>query len=171
MSLEALLNRWKDQTDSLPWGVQRVFHDVFVLASEEKTTLTYGADYGTDGSPCLVNTVGTMLRATRGKAGRGLPSQHFGDIVHLFDSINRELQVSGVNDHPSHVSPLAAEVFLRNFAPLKEKPEVTEETPDYVEPTDEDMAKALVSLFTDEPVAHAVVSEDIEATLGDSPFS
>lgn len=161
MSLQSLTAQWKVATGKLSWGVQKVFHDVFVLASEGKTTLAYGADYNSDGAPCLVNTVGVMLKATGGKGDYGLPAQHFGEIVSLFDQINDELFNRQVNTQYKVVSPMAAEVFLYHFADLKEKPEPGSEIPEgtYVEPTDEAMAEALVNLFQ-----HGPSDEDIKWT-------
>lgn len=146
--LSSLLNDWTNATGNLKPGVQRVFHDTFEGARDHNTHLVYGADYN-DGYPCLVNTVGTML-STGG--GRGIPATYFGEIVSLFDRINRELEHSGVNDNPGFVSPLAAEIFLKHFAPLKEMPTPSEETlkqvdMPYYEPTDLEMAQDLVSLM------------------------
>jgi hypothetical protein len=147
--LSTMLEGWTDVTGALKPGVQRVFKDTFDLAAAGETTLIYGADYR-DGSPCLVNTVGTML--TNG-GGQGVPSAHFGEIVSLFDRINRELESSGVNERHGYVSPLAAEVFVRNFAPLKDMPvkpiqdQNVSNTLPYYEPTDEEMAQDMVSLL------------------------
>jgi hypothetical protein len=147
--LDDLLTQWTAATADLKFGVQRVFHDTFVLAAEGKTTLIHGADYR-DGNPCLVNTVGTML--TTG-GGSGIPSAHFGEVVSLFDRINSEFDNNGVNTDHGHVSSLAAEIFVRHFAPLKEAPEpkttLAEDVAkqQYHEPTDEDMAHDMVMLM------------------------
>lgn len=155
---------WTKATAKAKYGVQRVFHDVFTLASEGKTTLIYGSDYR-DGKPCLVNTVGTML--TTG-GGLGVPSTNFKEIVSLFDQINRVLEVKGVNDQPGYVSPLAADVFLRYFAPLKDGPVPVENEPIttndtiYIEPSDEEMAQAIADMFmVDAPCEIEVNEHDI----------
>lgn len=156
---------WTEATAKAKYGVQRVFHDVFTLASEGKTTLIYGSDYR-DGKPCLVNTVGTML--TTG-GGLGVPSANFGEIVSLFDQINRVLETKGVNDQAGYVSPLAADVFLRYFAPLKDEPEVPTTKVDsnnipYVEPSDEEMAQAIADMFmVDAPCEIEVNEHDISS--------
>lgn len=161
-NLTNLLNSWEKATADAKYGVQRVFHDVFTLAAESKTTLIYGADYR-DGKPCLVNTVGTML--TTG-GGLGIPSNHFGEIVSLFDQINRELENQSVNTNPGYVSPLAAEIFLRHFAPLKDAPTTTNEVPvapsnlPYIEPSDEEMASAVANMFMIDAPCEIQFNED-----------
>lgn len=138
---------WNKATGNLKWGVQEAFREAFNLVSEEKVTLVWGADYS-NGSPCLVNSVASML--TTG-GGSGIPSQHFHEVVSLFDSINRELFAKGVNVEYGRVSPLAADMFLRYFAPKQEKPVETQVdeamAPEafangvVLEPKDEDLAK------------------------------
>lgn len=152
------LTAWSKATANLKYGVQRVFHDVFVLASEGKTHLVYGSDYN-GGFPCLVNTVGSML--TTG-GGHGVPSSNFAEVVREFDSINRILKTEGVNTEVGKVSPMAAEIFLQYFAPIKEKPiedAVNEATKNeafaqnipYREPSDDDLARDLIEAFMTEP--------------------
>lgn len=148
--IQDLLVEWKKATDDLKYGVQRVFHDVFVLAAAGETTLIYGRDYR-DSNPCLVNTVGTMLTVG---GGSGIPSLHFGRVVELFDAINRELHTMDVNPRHGYVDPLGASIFLNHFAPLKMMPEpdaIDPATMAYTEPSDEYMAARMVELFTDQP--------------------
>jgi hypothetical protein len=158
-----LLTRWAGATGELKYGVQRVFHDVFVLAAEGKTHLIYGADYY-QGMPCLVNTVGGML--TTG-GGEGIPSAHFGQVVGLFDDINREFERLGINTEPNRVSEVAAETLLRNFAELKPLPpepgivDAKMSGPILPETSDEEMAEAMVSLFTSEPLEGEVIPQII----------
>lgn len=153
--LDTLKNKWTIATADLPYGVQRVFHDVFTLVAEgKKTNLVYGSDYSGDTGVCLVNAAGHML--TTG-GGHGIPSATFGTIVGLFDNINRVLQAKGVNKD-NYVSPFAAEIFLEWFAPLKEAPIATQvdeatanesfATDVYVEPTDEEMARSLMDMMS-----------------------
>lgn len=164
--MTTLLNQWTAATGDLKYGVQRVFHDVFSLAAEGKTHLIYGADYY-NGMPCLVNTVGGML-STGG--GEGIPSEYFGEVVRLFDEINREFERTGINTESHRVSETAAETLLRNFAPLKDVPPAPMHfNPDatvneqYIEPSDDAMAAAMVAIFTME----SRVTETIPDVLSD----
>lgn len=174
-NLDTLLPKWEQATANLKWGHQRVFHDVFTLAANGQTHLIYGSDYRGN-YPCLVNTVGTMLTVG---GGQGIPSANFPEIVSLFDRINLVLADKGVNTEPGMVSPLAAEVFLHHFAPLKDAPEsseIAERTPDtpYVEPTDEEMAASIAQMFTMEAPAEITLDENdftnfsLEAITSDS---
>ena len=150
---------WTMATANVPYGVQQVLHSSLELVAEEKLTMTYGADFGSDGSPCLINSAGKMLKATGGQTGYSLPSVHFHDVVRAFDDINRELYNRNVNTD-NHLSPLAAEILLANFAPLKDKPieaAVDEAThveafanASYREPSDEDMAREWLTALTTE---------------------
>lgn len=173
-NLDNLYPQWKDAISALPWGVAKAFKNVFELAAEGKTHLVYGSDYR-DNSPCLVNTVGVMLQATGGSGGHGLPSKHFGDVVHLFDSINRELANADVNVSDGLVSPLAADIFLRHFPDIdalkdeaarnyeESRQEAIKrgEEVQYVEPTDEEMASAIASLFTDTEPSTTTIDDDL----------
>lgn len=156
--LDVLRQNWYKATDDLPWGVQRVFADVLTLAADEKTPspLVFGADYA-DGGACLVNQAAQFLKAIDGEGGTGKPMDSFGRVVSLFDDINREFLTRGINTERK-VSPLAADILLQWFSPLKETPleaEVNDaikaETP-YVEPTDEEMKEALLDMLTSTPM-------------------
>lgn len=156
MVSDDLLTSWNKATGNLSWGVQEVFRDAFQLVSDEKVTLVYGADYS-NGSPCLVNSVASML--TTG-GGYGVPTASFGRVVTLFDRINRELEREGVNPGDGKVSPLAADIFLRYFAPAQPKPEVIPQQTDkvthnetytaYVEPKDDAMAQDWLTSLQEE---------------------
>jgi len=122
--LDQLLSDWTDATGNLQWGVQRAFYAVFEAVRDQDTKLVYGADY-LKGFPCLVNSVGTML-STGG--GHGVPSSNYGTVVMLFDRINRILRDQEVNVEHGLVSPLAADVFIQHFAPLKDIPVVPSHT-------------------------------------------
>jgi hypothetical protein len=160
MNMDKLRQDWNQATANLQYGVQRVFVDVLTLVQEEKKKdLVWGQDYG-DGGACLVNAAGNML--TTG-GGQGIPMANFGEVVSLFDRINREFRSKDINTD-YHVSPLAAEILLQWFAPLKEEPvstTVNEATSNeafashepYVEATDEEIGRALMEMFTtDAPV-------------------
>lgn len=107
---------WTEATANLSWGAQRAMHNSLELAAEGKIDLVYGSDY-VDGKPCLVNSVGQMLEVG---GGQGIPSANFNAVVSQFDQINREFARLNVNEPGTqHVSPLAAEILLKNFGPLK----------------------------------------------------
>lgn len=161
--LENLLTSWKNASTNLKWGVNKAFKDVLTLAAEGKTTLVYGSDYR-NGYPCLVNTVGTMI--TTG-GGRGIPSEHFGEVVGLFDTINREFEKSGINPTPGYVSPLAADFLIHNWSDVAQPPSVTEDiiNAPYVEPSDEDFATMIRSAFE----STAPVKFNIEKHEAESP--
>lgn len=154
MDLETLHTQWKAATANLNYGEQRVFKDVLTLVSEEKkTNLVWGADYGDGGQgACLVNAAGSML--SKGD-GSGVPMQQFGEVVALYDKLNREYRTRDINtDH--HVSPLAADILLQHFAPLKEAPmeAIAREShfkhgDKYVEPTDEAMLNDLMNMLSE----------------------
>src|SRR5699024_6923033 len=126
-----------------------------------------GADYS-NGSPCLVNAVGSML--TTG-GGQGVPSTHFGPVVSLFDRINRELQYKGINKNGT-VSPLAAEILLQHFGELKPVPEkdVVDATAEviagqlgvYREKSDEELAKEWAEAFVS---SHTPCEEELLSEL------
>jgi hypothetical protein len=153
--LDDLHQQWNVATANLPYGVQRVFVDVFSLVKEEKKKdLVWGQDYGDSGA-CLVNAAGNMLTVG---GGVGIPMANFGEVVALFDSINHEFRSRSINSD-YHVSPLAAEILLQWFAPLKDAPvetTVNEATSaeafashePYVEATDEEIGRALLEMFT-----------------------
>jgi hypothetical protein len=140
------LNEWREATAALPWGVQGLCHDALTLAANEKITLVHGADYK-DGRPCLFNAIRQMTTQLSES-----PSSYAGEVVRAFDSINHHLWKQNVNTKMNVVSPLAAEILLRNFGSLKAAPtaddikrmEIEREsfmrncTP-YIEPTDEEV--------------------------------
>ena len=112
---------WTKVTSDLPWGVQAVFKDTLQAVADDQIKLTYSADYS-NGSPCLVNAAATMLGSIAGKGGTGVPSNAFPELVRAFDAINRTLHEEGVNDDDHTVSPLAAEILIRNFGAMKDQP-------------------------------------------------
>lgn len=155
---DELRSAWGKATHELPYGVQRAFKDVLDLVQEgKKKDLIYGADYTANGA-CLVNASANMLVVG---GGHGIPMAAFSDVVSLFDRINKYLEEQGVNNEPSHVSPLAAEILLSWYGPLKDVPDVVEnfKTEDdniiplpYIEATDEEMEQAFMSLLENRPV-------------------
>lgn len=155
---DELRSQWGKATHDLPYGVQRVFKDVLDLVQEgKKQDLVYGADYSNSGA-CLVNASANMLVAG---GGHGIPMAAFGDVVSLFDRINKYLEIQGVNNEPGLVSPLAAEILLNWYAPLKEVPEVVENFKTegdnliplpYIEATDEEMEQAFMTLLENRPI-------------------
>lgn len=147
--METNLEKWRKATGELPWGVQHAFHDVLTLAANEQITLVYNADYYEKGA-CLVNQAASLLVVG---GGYGVPMQHFAPVVSLFDQINTDLRTKGINTHNHEVSPMAAEILLRYFAPLKDKTtgqEITAHVYDndvFVEPTDEEFSEHLKAMF------------------------
>lgn len=150
--------RWTEATSELPWGAQRALYQTLELVRDEKIHLAYGTDYNGDGSPCLINAASHMLSAVGGEGGNGKPSAYFSDLVGTFDTINKLLYRSRVNLEHQQVSPLAAEILLANFAPLKEQPTedtaielldkaFTEEV--YVEPSDEDLTREWLNAMSE----------------------
>lgn len=156
VDMDSLRTQWNKATGDLPWGVQRVFADVLTLASQEKTPspLVYNQDYG-DGGACLVNQAAQFLKAIGGEGGEGKPMASFGTVVSLFDQINREFHSKGINVDRK-VSPLAADILLQWFAPLKDSPTEADlgtvsaagVAVTYREPTDEEMHNALLEMLT-----------------------
>jgi hypothetical protein len=112
--------QWERVTAELPWGVQKVLRDTLELVGEEKVHLVWGRDYSGN-YPCLINSVAQMLSISKGEGGNGIPMQYFAPLVGTFDQINAQLKRDGVNTN-EYVSPMAAEVLLRYFAPMKPKP-------------------------------------------------
>lgn len=173
---DELKEQWQIATAKLPWGVQRVFRDVFALAAEQKTPtpLVWGRDYG-DGGACLVNQGAQFLSLIGGEGGYGKPSQAFGEVVRLFDRINREFLEADVNVDKT-VSPLAADIFLQWFAPLRDRPvanAVEEATAPEAfatgiipERSDEDMARALMEFLTSPPAAMESDVNRIDSPVG-----
>ena len=173
---DELKEQWQIATAKLPWGVQRVFRDVFALAAEQKTPtpLVWGRDYG-DGGACLVNQGAQFLSLIAGEGGYGKPSQAFGEVVGLFDKINAEFLKADVNVNQT-VSPLAADIFLNWFAPLRDRPvdhAVTESiAPEAFsvgiipERSDEDMARALMEFLTSAPAAMESDPTEISHPVG-----
>lgn len=167
--LDKLLTNWNLATAKLPYGVQHTFHDVLTLVSEEKKqNLVWGQDYSADyAKDCLVNASAPMLQSGGGK---GIPSRNFGEVVGLYDQINRELKDRDVNTSDL-VSPMAAEILLHHFAPLKEIPDVMPDTPTeafasnvpYIEPSDDELSRAFMEMLTsDAPVEQTTTPFDHE---------
>lgn len=152
--METELHQWKNATAKIKWGEQQAFIDVLTLAEngKSKTPLVWGADYRDKGA-CLVNKAASMLLQG---GGHGVPSATFGEVVRWFDETNRMFLKKGINtDH--NVSPMAAEILLRWFGPLKEKPAPKADLPTdadgeidatFFEPSDEEMSADLLKMFT-----------------------
>lgn len=160
---------WHSATADLPWGVQTVMFDTLQAVADGQVRLVHGADYK-DGSPCLVNAVANMTEAGGGK---GVPSSKFSNLVGAFDHINRFLQGEGVNEDDGFVSPLAAEILLRNFGQLKNKPvaaavseavaPVAFETGVYKEPSDEELTRDWLNALSEDHVCPPEPTESVNA--------
>lgn len=163
IDFDTLKEQWQIATGNLPWGVQRVFRDVFVLAADGKTPtpLVWGRDYG-DGGACLVNQGAQFLNLINGEGGHGKPMAAFSEVVSLFDRINAAFLEADINVDKT-VSPLAADIFVQWFAPLRPRPvgdSVDEATAPETfaigiipEKSDEDLARALMEMLTTPPDA------------------
>ena len=127
MDLDTALKSWNRATGEMSWGVQRVLKDALTLVKDGKVHMVYGADYR-DGRPCLINAVRPML-AAHGES----PSAFAPQVVRTFDAINSALVAKGINAQDTtdtkfgYVSPLAAEVLLRNFGSTRPEPELKSE--------------------------------------------
>lgn len=144
---ENLLQRWTQVTAALPWAKQRVLHDTLSLVATGDIKVVYGADSFV-GSPCLINAVGCMV-----KSASEAPMSNEPILVSLFDKICKDVFApAGIvaSDSKGFLTELAAEILLRNFAPLSEAPEPFE-TPlpevKYHEPKDADFQKMLEEGF------------------------
>jgi hypothetical protein len=159
MGLTENLESWTKATGNLPWGVQGLCHDALTLAAADKVTLVHGANYY-DGRPCLFNAIRQMTQQLEQS-----PASFAGDVVRAFDEVNSDLKRANVNTDSNKVSPLAAEVLLHHFAPLKGAPTAEEIdrinleresfmrncTP-YIEPTDEEvMTQWLLAIESEAP--------------------
>jgi hypothetical protein len=163
--LDTLYPKWTAAIEALPYGVAKAFHDVFTLAADGKTHLVYGSDYSGK-YPCLVNTVGVMLKATGGQGGSGLPTKHFAEVVNLFDSINYALAHAEVNTESGMVSPLAADIFLHHFPDfdvMEEKRAALKNHPDapYFEASDDELAKEIAGLFENGDPCEITIADDV----------
>ncbi len=160
---------WTEATANLSWGAQNAMYTSLELAAEGKIDLVYGSDY-VDGKPCLVNSVGQMLEVG---GGQGIPSANFSQVVGQFDSINRALELNDngkVNEGNQYVSPLAAEILVQNFGPLKAKPVIDDHTPDIVR--DEIIAERSDEEFTSSWLqAISTDNAPVETSYGVTPLA
>ena len=124
---KASLENWNVATAQLHWGEQRVFLDTLKLVSEEQIQMAYGTDINKDGNACLVNAARPMLASMVNATNT--PAEKYNALVASFDEINYYLWTKGVNPDSQVVSPLAAEILIANFSPLKvpNKNEVSKE--------------------------------------------
>lgn len=118
-TLNEALNRWNISTGKLEWGVQRVFLETLKSVASEDIRLAWGADYLGSQAPCLVNACSVMLKDLDGEGGYSKPLFTFRDVVASYDEINSLFNPERSN---GLVNPLTAEVLVRNFGTLKEKP-------------------------------------------------
>lgn len=165
---------WTKATTDLPWGAQSVFMSTLEAVRDGQVRLAHSADYSSSGVPCLVNATATMLSYTKGEGGNNIPIRNFREMVIAFDNVNYRLYIEGVNTTPGEVSPLAAEVLIKNFGPMKDKPfdnhvkeafaNVAFEEHVYIEPTDDDIMRDFVNSIALPPVTENVVNIPISIT-------
>lgn len=135
MGLESALAEWKSATTELPWGVQRVLLETLETVKDGDVHLVHGSNYR-DGKPCLINAVAVMVSKNAVS-----PMTFAPEVVANFDRINQYLREKGINDDSGYVSPLAAEILIRNFGALKPVPEDAPKTETgmvYIEKSDAD---------------------------------
>jgi hypothetical protein len=114
------LTDWTNVTAKLPAGAQHALFDALCLVKDGDIKMVWGQD-DYQGYPCLVNAVRNMLT----HSSTDTPSHMYGQLVGMFDTVNRELQSRGINkDH--FVSPMAAEILVYYFAPLADRSKVLE---------------------------------------------
>lgn len=153
------MQMWTKATEELSWGKQRTLFDTLTLVSEGKVKVIYGND-SFQGSPCLINAVGCMV-----KDASQSPSQNERVLVRAFDIVCRsEFERSGVIEEAPYLSPLGAEILIRNFAPLKPVPALgVAETAKYKEPKDSEIQADLDKMM-DTPAPDACRSGDTDCT-------
>jgi hypothetical protein len=106
-------NSWTAATGSLTATQQRTVLDVLNLVASEDVNLVFGRDT-IDGVPCLINAIGSMIKEVN-----DTPAAMFPGLVQAFDVRCRyidELSNSGP------VTPIMAEILIREFAALKPLP-------------------------------------------------
>lgn len=169
MSLSAALNEWTNAIEGLDWGVQRVLFDALQLVASDDIKMTYAADV-MDGTPCLLNAVSAITV----QSAHQTPGSFAPNVVNAFDSVNRELFTVGVNEDAHRVSPLAAEVLLRHFGPLKDAPADTtpvdnrDAVTQFIEPTDKQMAEEWIMAQTITPPSDVVQLDEDGEPINDS---
>lgn len=156
------LIEWNKAAQALPWGVNQTLHQALDLVASEQIEMCYNADYRA-GKPCLINAVGQQLSVG---GGMGIPMNEFGRLVGLFDKINTNLEARGVNSG-GMLSPMGADILLRNFGPVKDTPaEVIESATNtlidqpYVEQTDEQIALAMEKAMRTPAAAEIALDDD-----------
>ena len=169
MSLSAALNEWTNAIEGLDWGIQRVLFDALQLVASDDIKMTYAADV-MDGTPCLLNAVSAITV----QSAHQTPGSFAPNVVNAFDSVNRELFTVGVNEDAHRVSPLAAEVLLRHFGPLKDAPADTtpvdnrDAVTQFIEPTDKQMAEEWIMAQTITPPSDVVQLDEDGEPINDS---
>lgn len=149
---------WTRATAGLLPGQQAVFLDFLNVVADGKAHLVHGANYR-DGKPCLVNGTAQML-----SHGAVSPTGAFPEVVMAFDAACAAMEAAGVDDHGGYVTPLMAEILIRNFGEvqpivLTEDKETVAPTDNgaYIEPTDAAMDEFLAAMVAPAP---EVVHED-----------
>lgn len=107
---------WQSAVSAAPWGIQQGIKSTLELAATEDIKICYGAD-SKSGSPCLINALNPMISDDQIS-----PAGKYPAIVRAFDTLNGEFFSTHLNGG-SIMSPLVAEVLLRNLPPLKDVPE------------------------------------------------
>lgn len=140
---ENSIQMWTSATASLDWAKQRTLFDTLNLVKSGDIKVVYGHDEF-KGSPCLINAIGCMA-----KSENESPYSNEPELVSAFDRICVYFHGVGVIEEQYVLNELAADILLRNFAPLK--PVAAPQDMPYVEPRDADVAEAFQRLI-DKPV-------------------
>jgi hypothetical protein len=153
---DGAIKAWHEATSEMPWGVQRVFMTALESVADGSIVMAWGSDL-VNGHPCLVNSVSAMINSSTTADNSTRPSQFAPAVVQNFDRLNSLLHNrfvdAGLNPEDHIVSPLAADVLLKNFGPLNEEPAsvkapIPAEDKPYVEMSDADLMAAWVATNT-----------------------
>ena len=107
------LDMWKTATANAKWGVQQAIKTSLELVADEQIKICWGQD-DYNGAPCLINSINQMLSHNADHS----PSGKYPNIVRAFDLVNADI---GINKD-FFVSPIAAEILLRNMGEMKPVP-------------------------------------------------
>lgn len=129
---DVAMSDWRKAIQEQPWGVQHAIKTSLEVVQSGDIKMCFNAD-DFNGAPCLINSINMMLSQDSSKS----PSRDYPNVVRAFDNANQLFFNKGVNKDQL-VSPLGAEILLKNMGPMKEQPSDT-----VVMPTGEELAEWL----------------------------